>query len=470
MRLHVQRQADRELVFGHGNHAARVAIDHRDGRTPVTLAGNIPVAEAPVGGALALAGRFQRVGDGLLGVFVGQAVEFAGVHEHAGSGIGFGQIFGSERRFAFGLDNHDALHAVLLGEVEVALVVGGHGHNRAGAVFGKDEVAEPNRNLTAREGVEAVGAGEDAFFFEAVGLAVDAVHVVGPLDKGAGFSFVGLAADERLDERMLGGQRHESHAKERVGPRGEHLDVAFAGFQRERDLRAHGLADPVALHTEHAVRPAALELGEVGEQFVGVIRDLEEPLGEFLLDDGRVAAPAQAVDDLLVGEHGIAVRAPVLGGFLAVDEALFQPAQEEKLLPAVVGLIAGGDFAVPVIGITEALQLGAHVVDIGVRPDARMDVMLDGGVFGGQAEGVPSHGMHDVESLHTLETRHYVADGVVTYMAHVQVSRRIGKHFQQIVFFFVLVDMTGVGLFVFPAGLPFGFDGRRVIALRLAHD
>ena len=96
--------------------------------------------------------------------------------------------------------------------------------------------------------------------------------------------------------------------------------------------------------------------------------------------------------------------------------------------------------------------------------------MLDGGVFGGQAEGVPSHGMHDVESLHTLETRHYVADGVVTYMAHVQVSRRIGKHFQHIVFFFVLVDMTGVGLFVFPAGLPFGFDGRRVIALRLAHD
>lgn len=111
---------------------------------------------------------------------LGRAVEFAGLHEHArGAGTGFGQIFGSERRFAFGLDNHDALHAVLLGEVEVALVVGGHGHNRAGAVFGKDEVAEPNRNLTAREGVEAVGAGEDAFFFEAVGLAVDAVHVVG---------------------------------------------------------------------------------------------------------------------------------------------------------------------------------------------------------------------------------------------------------------------------------------------------
>ena len=122
--------------------------------------------------------------------------------------------------------------------------------------------------------------------------------------------------------------------------------------------RAHGLADPVALHTEHAVRPAALELGEVGEQFVGVIRDLEEPLGEFLLDDGRVAAPAQAVDDLLVGEHGIAVRAPVLGGFLAVDEALFQPAQEEKLLPAAVGLIAGGDFAVPVIGITAGASTG----------------------------------------------------------------------------------------------------------------
>ena len=60
VRLHVQRQADGKLVFGHGNHAALVAIDYRDGRAPITLAGNIPVAEAPVGGALALAGRFQH--------------------------------------------------------------------------------------------------------------------------------------------------------------------------------------------------------------------------------------------------------------------------------------------------------------------------------------------------------------------------------------------------------------------------
>ena len=104
-----------------------------------------------------------------------------------------------------------------------------------------------------------------------------------------------------------------------------------------------------------------------------------------------VAAPDAVVKKIVsVGRSSGSYThlAPVLGGFLAVDEALFQPAQEEKLLPAVVGLIAGGDFAVPVIGITEALQLGAHVVDIGVRPDARMDVMLDGGVFGGQAEGV----------------------------------------------------------------------------------
>ena len=299
--------------------------------------------------------------------------------------------------------------------------MGGHGHNRAGAVFGKDEVAEPDRNLTAREGVEAVGAGEDAFFFEAVGLAVDAIHFVDPLDEGAGFGLVGLAADERIDERVLRGQRHERHAEYRVGAGGEHLDVAFAGFQRKRDFRAHGLADPVALHAEHAVGPAALKLGEVGEQFVGVIRDLEEPLGELLLDDGRIAAPAQSVDDLFVGEHGVAVRAPVLGGFLAVDKALFQPAQEEKLFPTVIGLIAGGDFAIPVIGVAKALQLGAHVVDIGMRPDARMDVVFDGGVFGGQAEGVPPHGVHDVEPLHALEARHHVADGVVAHMAHVQV-------------------------------------------------
>ena len=56
-----------------------------------------------------------------------------------------------------------------------------------------------------------------------------------------------------------------------------------------------------------------------------------------------------------------------------------------------------------------------------MRPDARMDVVFDGGVFGGQAEGVPPHGVHDVEPLHALEARHHVADGVVAHMAHVQV-------------------------------------------------
>ena len=289
------------------------------------------------------------------------------------------------------------------------------------------------------------------------------------LDEGAGLGFAGLPGDERVHQRMLGGQRHEGHAEDGIGPGGEDLDLALAGFQREGDFRTHGLADPVALHTQHAVGPAALKLGEISQQFVRVVGDLEEPLGQFLLHHGRVATPAQAVDHLLVGEHGVAVGAPVLGSLFAVDEALFQPAQEEKLLPAVVGLVAGGDFPIPVIGVAEALQLGAHVVYVGVRPDAGMDVVLDGGVFGGQAEGVPAHRVHDVEALHPLEAGHHVADGVVAHVPHVQVPGRIGEHFQHVIFFPVRIDAAGVGLFRFPTALPLRFDGRRVVAFGFAH-
>ena len=112
---------------------------------------------------------------------------------------------------------------------------------------------------------------------------------------------------------------------------------SFAGqglFQRKGDGGPVGLADPVALHGQHAFRPAALQLGKILQELVAVGGDAQEPLGQILLFHTAVAAPAQAVDDLLVGQHGMAGRAPVLRGLLAVDEALFQEAQEEFLFPA----------------------------------------------------------------------------------------------------------------------------------------
>ena len=153
--------------------------------------------------------------------------------------------------------------------------MGRHGHDRAGAVAHEHEIGDIDGDRRARGRVHAVGPGEHAFFFQIVGRAHDAVEVAHFLHKSIDRRFLGLAGDELGDQRMLGGQAHEGGPEQGVGPGGEDGDAfrLFHGFgQFEGDLRADGLADPVALHGEHAFGPAA-ELVEVGQQFLGVVGD-----------------------------------------------------------------------------------------------------------------------------------------------------------------------------------------------------
>ena len=50
----------------------------------------------------------------------------------------------------------------LLREFEIALVVRGHGHDRAGAVAHQHVVGDPDRDLLVVHRIDRVGAGEDA--------------------------------------------------------------------------------------------------------------------------------------------------------------------------------------------------------------------------------------------------------------------------------------------------------------------
>ncbi|KAF5028666.1 hypothetical protein DSECCO2_656680 [anaerobic digester metagenome] len=464
---HFQRQQHGQVLVLFGHHAAGIAVHHGNGCAPVTLARDVPVAQAVVDGAAALAGGFQRIGDLLLGGLVGQAVEFAGIDQQARLGPG-GLHGGGVKRVAFRLDDHLHGQVVLAGEFEVALVVRGHGHDRAGAVFGQHEVGHPDGHAAPGEGVHAVGAGEHPFLLEVVRLAHDAVHVADAFHEGAHRRGLGLSVNELFHQRMFWGKAHEGGAEHGVLPGGEHGDGTVIGrsvgpFQREHDFRADGLADPVALHAHHALGPARLQLVEVGQQFFRVVGDAQEPLGQVLLLHGGIAAPAQPFDDLLVGEHGVALGAPVLRGLLAVHQALFEEPQEELLLPAVVFGRAGGQLAPPVIRVAKAAQLGAHVVDVGKGPLGGMGAVLDGGVFRRQPEGVPAHGVQHVEALHALEARHHVADGVVAHVPHVDVARRVGEHLEHVVLGLVGVVVAVEGAAFFPGALPFDFDGLVVV-------
>ena len=158
-----------------------------------------------------------------------------------------------------------------------------------------------------------------------------------------------------------------------------------------------------------------------------------------------------------------------MGGLLAVYQSFFQPTQEKCLLPAIVAGMAGGHFPPPVVGISQALELRTHAGDVGIRPFGRMHAMLDGRVFGGQAEGVPADGMYDVIALHAAEAGHHIADGIVAHMPHVNIAGGVRKHFQHIILGLGRIRFHVEFAALRPAFLPLFFQGLGVVTGRESH-
>ena len=192
------------------------------------------------------------------------------------------------------------------------------------------------------------------------------------------------------------------------------------------------LPDPVLLHRQHFVGPLA-QLLDALQQIVRVLRDLEEPLLEIARRDRRAAAPASAVDDLLVGEDGLVLLAPVHRRAPAVRQPALVHLDEQPLVPLVVRRLAGGELALPGIADAQALELPFHVRDVGERRRLGMNAALDGGVLGRQAERVPAERMQHVVAAQPLRARHDVADDVVADVPDMRVTRRVREHLEAVV-------------------------------------
>ena len=275
-------------------------------------------------------------------------------------------------------DLHDG-QVELLGELEVALVVRRHGHDRAGAVVHQDVVGDPDRDPGVVDGVDRVEPGEDAGLLLAgcalLALLRRCVPRVGPQGLA-----VRRGLGEPLDQRVLGREDEERRAEERVRAGREDGHVLVELLDPEGDLGALGAADPVPLHRQHALGP--VQLGHVLEQAVGEVGDLEHPLLEVPRLD-LVAAPlAPAVDHLLVREHGLVERAPLDRRFLAVGEPLLEQLQEQPLGPAVVLGLVGRDLARPVDRPAHPPDLVADRGDVPLGDLARVAAFTDRGVLG----------------------------------------------------------------------------------------
>ena len=350
-------------------------------------------------------------------------------------------------------------------EREVALVVAGHRHDRAGAVLHQHVVGDEHRDPLAVDGVDDGAAERDAGLL-ALGVgALAAVLGQGVVDVLVHGLLVLGAGDEPEHVGMLRRHDEERRAEERVRARREDGVVGAQLVARERDLGALGAADPVALHRHDVLRP--VDRLEVVEQPVGVVGDAEEPLLELARLDQRAAALAAAVDHLLVGQHGRVLRAPVDRGLLAVGEAALEEAQEQPLGPAVVARLGRGELARPVDRDAPLAELALELGDRGGGRVARVLAGLDRVVLGREAERVVAHRVQHAAARAAVEVGDGVADRVVLQVAHVGLARGVREHLEH-VRLRRAVDLLVrhlPRLLALPDRLPLGLDRARVVAV-----
>ena len=197
--LHVLRQEHRKAVVGHRLETPVGAIDHRDRATPVALPGDQPITHPIVdrlGAQVVLlepvdGGGDRRVGSPL-GVGRRDAVDRAAVDHHPRADIGLGHRGAVEATATFGLDDGDHGQVEFAGELEIALIVGRHRHDRSRAVREQHVVGDPHRDALLIHRVDGVSTGEDA------GLLPFGLH---PLELGAPGCLVTVRVDRRLGDR-----------------------------------------------------------------------------------------------------------------------------------------------------------------------------------------------------------------------------------------------------------------------------
>ncbi len=456
-------QQDRELVLGHRDDPAALAVDDRDRAAPVALAREQPVAQAVVDRRVALALAIQPGHDALERLAVGQAVEVGvRVHERAVARVGLGLDV-----LAAGDDLADG-QAELARELVVARVVSGDGHDRAGPVLHEHVVGHVHGQALAVDRVDDVAAQEHPGLLAlgvAAVLAALGQHVVDVLvDR---LLLLG-ALDEPEDVGVLGCHDEERRAEERVRSRGEDRVVDAQLLVAEGDLRALGAPDPVALHRLDVRGP--LDGVEVVEQAVGVVGDAEEPLLELADLDEVAAALAAPVDDLLVGQDRLVVGAPLDGGLGAIGQAALEELEEDPLRPAVVARLVGPELARPVDRDPPLAELALEGGDRRVRGLARVLAGADRVVLGRQPEGVVAHGMQHAHPVTAAEVGDGVADRVVLQVPDVRLAAGVGQHLEH-VGLLAPVGLVGhlPGVLVVPDALPARLDLTRVIAVGLGH-
>ena len=452
-------QQQGELLLRQRNPAALVAVDQGNGLPPIPLAGKDPVPELIVDLLMANSLLLQPLLHHWNGFLHRQAVEEVGVHHDPGVVLqGKGRLLDVPA-----LDHFNDLTAKLLGKFPVPVVVGRHRHDRPGAVGHQNIVRDENRDLLSVDGVDPRNALQlhPGLFLGQLGplkvrLPGRGLHIGGDLVP---------VADGVLPPGNVGVLRREHHvggAKEGVGAGGIDDQVIPLGGG-EGHLRAGGAANPVFLLNLHPLDE--VHLVQVVNQALGILGDLQHPLALLLTDDLAAAALADAVDHFLVGQHALAAGTPVDGHGGLIGKAPLEHLLEDPLGPLVVAGVGGVDAAVPIETVAQHFQLAGEVGDVLLGDDGGVDMVLDGVVLRGQAEGIEADGVQNIIALHTLFTGDDIHGREGPGMAHMEtLTGGVGELDEAVELLPGLVPGdSGEGLFLQPLLLPFLFNGCKIV-------
>ncbi len=458
LEVDVVRQQHRQVGVGHRDLAAYLAMDDGDRRAPVALTAEEPVAQPE---------RHRRLAPVLVGQprshlrdRVGRAftVEGSGVDHGALARVGVGHGVAIEGLDAVGLDHHSDRQAVLAREREVALVVTGHGHDRARSILHQNVGRHIARHPLAVHRVHRVNAERHALL--GVGLlAVGKRRGANLVDQRPNLLPGAAQLCQLLHQRVLHCEHEEGDAPERVRSGGEDPDLVAGLLDLERDVCTLAAADPVPLHGQDALGPLDQRV-DVVQQPLRVVGDLVEPLRQIAALDRRPAAFTRTLDHLLVRQDRLVLRAPVDGSVLPVRQAALEEPQEQPLGPPVVLGVARPQHPGPVERHPHPLERRRLLIDVGVGPFLGMDLTFDRRVLSVQTERVPPDRVHDVVALQRAETSHGVPATERLRMAHVQVAGGVGEHVERVEARARVVRIVGgsVEALLLPHPLPLRLD------------
>ena len=176
-----------------------------------------------------------------------------------------------------------------------------------------------------------------------------------------------------------------------------------------------------------------------------------------------VTTPTFSVNNLFICQNSSASIAPVDGGFFFISKPAFVKKFKKPLRPAIIIFSASFNFSVPIISQAHRFLLRNHIFYVGKSPIAGFDSVSNRRIFRRHPESVKTHRVKDVKARHRTITRNNIADRIISDVPHVQISRRIGEHFERVIFRASLIDFSFVIVGRVPNFLPFLFNFLRII-------